>query len=395
MYCQECGAQNPDNSVQCIRCGAQIIDNSRSGNPKPKKTFDLKKLFKDMKSNGNKNTIIIFGCVAAFIVFILIFVGIGKSSTNPRKIAQKYFASYATGNYAQMYTYLNVRDSAYITPDAFIAFMNTQDNPLKNVTNFTVDDQASALESAMTFTRCFRIKYVTSEDQYEHEYLITMTKAEGKSLFFFDRYCVTDSSIPLATNIVVYAPANASVSMDGIPLENPKKPAETGNTLNEYDIPEAIGGKHFFTVTGPTYFDYTEEQTLESGKSYTLSAPLNDAALQNLKVSGDGVIRAFFIGSVVRKSFDELGLNENLRSAYAEQSQSFDSSFAKGVEISSIEYQDPSTTKDGTIKAKVSYRFSFENNGKLRQNDESRNITLGFYFDEASNLNIKTLEGRM
>lgn len=82
-FCGNCGAQSEDNAVVCGNCGApfEAVAATPAANPMDKVTGALK--------NNNIVKYVVMG-VAAILVVVLLFVGIGAISGGPEKTAKKY-----------------------------------------------------------------------------------------------------------------------------------------------------------------------------------------------------------------------------------------------------------------------------------------------------------------
>lgn len=86
-FCGNCGAQSEDNAVVCGNCGAPFAA-APANAPEAPAANPVDKL-KDTMKNNNLVKYIVMG-VAALLVVVLLFVGIGALAGGPEKTAKKY-----------------------------------------------------------------------------------------------------------------------------------------------------------------------------------------------------------------------------------------------------------------------------------------------------------------
>ena len=144
MFCPECGTKNEDAAMFCENCGAklaeqnqEVTENVVNAQPvAPESVVNAQPVVTENVANvqpvapvvgptvierkplSKKTKMIIIG-VAAAIVAILVFVKVGKTITDPEKIAAKYFEDVAACNWEDVYDYYDLSEDEFVNKAMF------------------------------------------------------------------------------------------------------------------------------------------------------------------------------------------------------------------------------------------------------------------------------------
>lgn len=325
MYCPECGKFNPDENVACQYCGVRLADNSQPQNPQPEysynpadnyeqnyqenidgsspgdvtddlfgdamekiKNYDYSKiktgLEKALEFAKAKKAIVI--PVAAVLVIFIAFLAIGSAATSPKKIAKGYFEAFIEADYAEMFDYVAVLDSDFITDETFTQYMTKQyssGSGFENVNNFTIEEVRGP--GSDKHTKAYYAEYYDSITGRSDTYVITLVKQSSKSLLFFDNYKVTLGENIMTQEAKLAIPSGFKATIDGVKLDEMVAAEQDDYYSYEgydvYRIPAILNGKHKVVLKSEMFDDFTTEVSYYG--EYGSTQRVGDFSSMNIK----------------------------------------------------------------------------------------------------------------
>lgn len=237
MFCAECGTKNEDSARFCGRCGARLISNEPiSGRVLSMQSESLPDVvMPNLHNKISKWTIAILLEVIVLVVLAYGVKWIGDKYYSAEYVAGKYFETIMEGDLGKAYEYLEVKESDFISKPLFEK--TYEPDSRGRLGSYSV--KAESLDDA---SATVRVTYrVLNESQENTKDIVLLKKAE-KKFFIFDNWKVNPGE-DITSDIIIRAPQNASVSMDGIRLgAEYKKSAEDGFDI--YQISQVFSGKH-------------------------------------------------------------------------------------------------------------------------------------------------------
>jgi Predicted membrane protein len=247
MYCQKCKKQNEEDAIYCEHCGSVIIEDSSSDIIDTRKETVRKKRKKRkfMRDYGLLiiQTMICMGLVIAFVV-------IGKRVYSIEKYAKNYFESVADGVWGEVYDYLELPDSEYLSKSNFMKSMVEAKGFLYS--SYRVETAKEDSNEAIV-----SIIYVLEDTGEKSVLSLKMRKSKERDFLFFPVWKV-DGMDFLALNTKVQIPDGVSLTLNEIPLEG-----------NSVQIPYLFGGSHLLEVRKEDMNGTSEVIQIPVGSDYT------------------------------------------------------------------------------------------------------------------------------
>lgn len=247
MFCAECGAKNEDSSRYCENCGALLVSNEVGSDTIPSRIlstqseetgFNISR--SDMRMKISRWTVVV---VLQVIVLMILAYGIkwiGDNYYSAEYIAEKYFETIMEGDLGEAYEFLEVKESDFISKETFEKAYRPESRG--KLGSYSVKEEQRNSASATV-----RVTYRVLNESGERTKEIVLLKKADKRLFIFDDWKVNPGE-DIVSDVSVYAPQNAVVSLDGIDLgKEYKKSKEDGYDI--YQIPEVFCGKHVVSAT--------------------------------------------------------------------------------------------------------------------------------------------------
>ena len=352
MYCQNCGKPNSDDSIFCEFCGSRLekdtspspvgeqpIIPTGNGNPVPSPAPAMQQPPQQPiqqpqpKKPISKLTIVLAIEIVALLAIVYGAFSVGKKGTGAEQTAMNYFINIANSDWEKAYQKLDVDASTFINSQMFAEA--NQENALGMINTYEIDAapgsqldllQASSLGQSITIG--YRVKGET-ENSY---FTVNLNKQPDKKYFLFDHWKVGTSNL-ICKDYSIYVPAGASVTVDGISLDQTYLApgiAETYEMAQDvYVIPQIFYGTHTITVSMEDREDTTSTVRLsyeygDNQSFYVEPAPYQADVLSQLTQLAGADMQQIYNAAMAGKAFktleglfttDETYLND-IRSSY-------------------------------------------------------------------------------
>lgn len=308
MFCPDCGTKNDDDAVFCENCGTRIMEESQvppvpSVPPQQPAAFKL-----------SKNVIGIIAAVAAVIVAVIVFVSVGKSVTDYKKLAVKYVKAVEEGNWDKAYSLMNLPESEFLTKEAYIKV--NEEKSVATVMNITAQDVSALKEkydvNAALGSKVVAVTYACPGASSKSKY-VNLDKMDSKAMLFFDSYKVSsDGSV--AFDSVVKVPSGSKLYINGTEV-NRSYMSDNKSTekIDYYVIPFLFQGDNEIKVVSEYANDVEEVVNFYgtgdiysvSSSQLTYKSDMIEAAKNQAKQDLEKIVPA----AVEQKKFSDIGLN--------------------------------------------------------------------------------------
>jgi Predicted membrane protein len=248
MYCQECKKQNEEDAVYCEHCGSLIIKDSSADIIIDSNREEVRKKRKKRKFMRDYGFIIMQALIC--IGLIIAFVMIGNKTYSVEKYVQNYFESVADGAWEEVYEYLVLPDSEYLSKSNFVKSM-------AEVESFSYSDYTvEVVENDSDYTTV-KILYILTDTQEKNTLLVNMQKSKSKAFLFFPVWKVEGTAF-LAVDTKIQIPDGASIILNEVPLD--------GDIIQ---IPYLFAGSHLLKVSKKDMNGTSEVIQIPAGRGYT------------------------------------------------------------------------------------------------------------------------------
>lgn len=398
MFCPNCGKPNQEDSRFCEECGTALVENSvlaqalysepvSEDSAEAPSNFVLPKFdFLKIKEFSKKNKFILIP-VAAVVVLATVFCIIGSSVASPKRIAKNYFESLSKGDYKAMYDCLALPDDEFINEETFNVYMQEYaetSNRFTDVKNYTIeeiksnsglgDSYNSELPSAgsNSMIKNFQVSIVDSMTGYIDELKIPLIKQDAKTWLFFDTYKVSAAGYVLQ-DITINAPANTTVSLDGVELNNKEQSSDEENVCL-YEIANLFPGTHTISVVSDMFETYEMEIDINNSEStYNVSAnslKLKEELVSTAKTNATNDFKLLYSKAKDGKEFSTIGIKAapeaDISTVYSRIVEKLtlnsDGTGIKSVTFTSVEANDlysQYTNDDGAIRISFQQEFQY------------------------------------
>lgn len=245
MFCTKCGKQNSDNYKFCQYCGEKLVStdlNKKAVTPSVPK--------KKMPSGNLKWAVLLLCQVIVITALVLLAKVLADQYYSPKYYVSQYFESMVNGHPEEAYEYLSFDgDSPFFTKEAFCSKMGAQYNG--KLLNYKI-----RLIKGDSTKSVYRVTYRLSEKSEDYTMEVVLDHLNKKKFFIFDQWKVSTQNI-CVSDYVVYVPANATATLDGIQLtgENAAKKYDSERAMDAYTIPQIMTGTHTLEVHKDYYQD--------------------------------------------------------------------------------------------------------------------------------------------
>lgn len=440
MFCPECGTKNEDAALFCENCGAKlaeqtevVTENVTNTQPvEPVNATNTETVVAQNVSNtqpvtvagptiverkplSKKTKLILIG-VAVAIVAILVFVKIGKSITDPEKVASKYFEDVAACNWEDVYEYYELSEDDFVNKEMYakavkskkkIEYSNyvVKQSSLEDVEDAVEDlvEGESKKKNNDELYQNIYIQYVSkNSDSTNSTYVVKLYKSKKKTLLFFDTWKVVPEDM-LTKQYTIRTLDGIEVTLDGKKvdkkyLKESDSSSEYESNLKIYEIPSMFKGKHTIKFKGAYIDDFEEKVEVLSSNvdSYSYTNPkIKESFIKELETSTQDIIDKLYQGAIADKKFDELELpyeiyeeqKEDIEDRYENICENVDkTSYASSIVLKELKIKEFEITDDnsyidsGSIAATMSYKMTYkgkfikDKNGKEeKKEDEDTN----------------------
>ena len=308
MFCPNCGTKNDDDAVFCENCGTRIMEESQvppvpSVPPQQPVAFKL-----------SKNVIGLIAAVAAVIVAVIVFVSVGKSVTDYKKLAVKYVKAVEEGNWDKAYSLMNLPESEFLTKEAYIKV--NEEKSVATVMNITAQDVSALKEkydvNAALGSKVVAVTYACPGASSKSKY-VNLDKMDSKTMLFFDRYKVSSHG-SVAFDSVVKVPSGSKLYINGTEV-NRSYMSDNKSTekIDYYVIPFLFQGDNEIKVVSEYAEDIEEVVNFYgtgdiysvSSSQLTYKSDMIEAAKNQAKQDLEKIVPA----AVEQKKFSDIGLN--------------------------------------------------------------------------------------
>lgn len=293
MFCPKCGVKNPDEATFCKECGARIVQEEIvipqiDQMPQPSQPPVIRKPL-TIKHK------IIMGEILVLLALVAGFYWVGNSISNPEQLMEKYVKTQLDGKWDDLYSFHQVKESAFINKDQFIQAMEAKASTSPDISNYKVimnpfDDEGTGIKKKVS------VQYVTQdgEDEYED---FTLILQKEKAFFFFDKWMVSDSSFAVS-DFTINAGKEMVVQVDGVTLDD--RYMTTNKDVSDgviYKIPAIVEGSHQITASdvNKLYETVDESVTISRDESvYDVSSNYSQETLENAsKAAADAIEKLY------------------------------------------------------------------------------------------------------
>lgn len=340
MFCPNCGTKNDDDAVFCENCGTRIMEenqippqqpavnlaketsqnvagalstpgtqslpgmqNTAAGQPPQAASFKL-----------SKKMIALIAAVAAVIVAVIVFVSVGKSVTDYKKLAVRYVKAVEEGNWDRAYSLMNLPESEFLTKEAFIKV--NEEESAATVINITAQDVSALKEKydadAALGSKVVAVTYSCPGASSKSKY-VNLDKMDSKAMLFFDSYKVSSDGV-VAFDSVLKVPSGSKLYINGTEV-NRSYMSDNKSTekIDYYVIPFLFQGDNEVKVVSEYAKDIEEVVNFYgTGDIYSVSSSqliyksdMVEAAKNQAKQDLEKIVPA----AVEQKKFSDVGLN--------------------------------------------------------------------------------------
>lgn len=438
MFCPNCGTKNDDDAVFCGNCGARIIEENpgpaqSSGVSLSKETAqstpDVQGTTGEPEANGtqpqaaqgaynaqgmpnmqsqyqqngmpnqprqagtfklSKKVITLIAAAVAVIVAAVVFVNVGKSATDYKKLAIKYVKAVEEGDWDKAYSLMNLPESEFLTKEAFIKaneedttveIINIAARDLTDVTSLVDSDENLGSKSVVV-----TYSYAGSSSNVKYVYL---DKMNSKAMLFFDKYKVSSDGV-VAFDSVIKVPAGSKLYINGTEVsESYKSSNNSTEKIDYYIIPFLFQGDNTIKVTSEYAEDIEEVVNFYgTGDIYSVSSSnmvYKNDMIEAAKTQASQDLEKIAAAAVAQKKFSEVGLGyltsaeSTLSSYYSNLVGDCHTSYkdVQSLKISDATLKASSTnvnvdSSDGLPYIKISVSYNLTGTYIYKYNNETR-----------------------
>lgn len=326
MYCQNCGKPNNDDSVFCEFCGTKLEKETPSfpENDQPvTPENNISHIPYPMPSEPpqprkpiSKLTVILVIEIIALLAVAYGTYSVGKKGAGAEQTAMNYFINVANGDWEKAYQKLDVEASAFINPQMFAEANKA--NMLGSINTYEIDSAPGSqldLLQESSLGKSITIGYRVKGDTENSYFTVNLNKQADKKYFLFDHWKVSTSNL-ICKDYAIYAPAGASVTVDGILLDQAylapaTEDASYGTAQDLYVIPQLFFGTHTVAVsmedredsvsTVKVAFEYGDNQSF-----YIEPTPYRADVLSQLTQTAGANMQQIYNAAMAGKNFQTL-----------------------------------------------------------------------------------------
>lgn len=250
MFCQECGAKNEDSSLFCESCGVKLERNgiNRSVQAGQNEISQLKPTVNNKPMS--KKSKVILCAIAALLIVVSGSYHMLKTHYSSEKAAKLYFLNVMEGKWAEVYDWIDLPQSEYLSKDKFLEIYGEQDG---------VPYNSYKIESTKknSLSNVVKISYRAKGDFEDQIMEVTLNKQKKKGLLIFNTWKVEPSEY-LVENYSIRVPKNTEVTFGGVKLDSTRI-TQSDDYGTEYTLPQIFKGEYEVKVTQQNMKDVIEK----------------------------------------------------------------------------------------------------------------------------------------
>jgi len=442
MFCPNCGTRNDDAAAFCLNCGSSLAEETvidsieqveetvdptttpiAQSTPiapvapvapteaSPVYAAPVPVQYKPRKPLS-KQTIGIIAGSAIIVIAVIVFVVVGKKSSDYEALATKYFIAAQAGKWDTVFDSIDIPSGEFLTKD-FLTKAQSKATP-KEISNYAInkknDIYASFTVGDKTLTddaisKDVYIDYRIKGESSNRTDTIGVIKLKEKNMLFFDKYKVSPDDI-VKSNFSITVAKGAVVTIDGIEVSSKYLKDDASNTSSSYSVAKAtyvidylFEGNYTIKVTQENMEDNEAEVTVANDDDsylYTSSKIASKVSTQ-LATAGQDALKTIYDAVVARKDFSTLSslfVNDSKIQADAKATYTYfmDGQITSaGVGLTKISLTSVIGTasqsgsgSDGmiavTVTVKSSYSASLKSSYSTTLTDRTGTLTSYFYY---------------
>ena len=250
-----------------------------------------------------KTATILLLTIISFMLVSLVFVLIGASQTNPKRIVKNYVSARINRDWETMFGYLDLENSVFLNKDSFAKMMGDEGKP--EIVSCEISGVPGLRQPG-----AYTVNYFLAADPFAEEEVVTLVKQSGKRYLFYNNYKISADNI-IVTDYQVHILPGATAYIDGIRLVNYGESILHLGKYNYYTIPVLFRGNHTLTVEHPECDPYLYQMQLNafSAKYSVISTlPIKGLVKTNLAQKANDLFRQLLVSSFDNNNIDNLSL---------------------------------------------------------------------------------------
>ena len=308
MYCKNCDRKGKKGEKFCSECGAKLT--------KERSAFKL--------SQKAKNTICIL--LSMFVMLTALYL-IASYIFSPELAATKYFEAVINNNEGEIYSYLNVDESDFISKNLLS----------QKLAKFEKVDSYEIVNVEEYYNETIVEFLYTLSTGEQKTALVSLSKEEG---IIFNKWKV--NSAKLTKNVVIKVPNNAIVTIDNIDIKK-YEIADDNEYYNTYHIPYIISGEYKVKVSLNGVL-VEDDVVFESNQTYYVGKFNLDDGLQRI-LESDTIekLNYLYSNAIQDKQFKELNdVDNHIETSYKLLKRNVNNS---NIKITSLQVTDATFEK--------------------------------------------------
>lgn len=246
---------------------------------------------------------ILIPIIAGVVVILaaILFVVIGKSTSNPKKVVEKYLEAVVDKDWEKAYDMLEVNESDFLNEEAYVKMMESKKG--QTITNYKIYTDFSTIEKDAIATTVY-YGYTVSGQSGEFNGELQLIKQKEKHMLFFERWEVSEK---YAENSYVVAPEGTTVTVDDIELD-PETAKEYDDTYVQYTIPTMFYGTHKVKSTSDIFEDVETEWTVDYSEAYCYvdRGEIKESVIEDLTTQIEEMVSEVYAKGYEGKDFSEI-----------------------------------------------------------------------------------------
>lgn len=311
MFCQECGAENQDDSVFCQNCGARLAAPDMVKTPEVQKIqqkyvlpqqvyYQPKAVHTAPGRPVSKKTKIIIGVIVLLCIVTAGLYNFAKMQFSPKKAAEQYFLDVMNAKWGDVYQDFDIKETKFITKDNFIKVqkgIKAVDYNTFKAGKAKYDD--NALGAGVV------ISYRLKGDSDNTEFKVDLSKQKGKKLLFFNTWKVNPSSY-LDNDFQIQVPKEAAVTFNGVKLNSKYRSSESDEYYTCYSLPKLFKGKYRIDVTEENMNKIDRNVSTSDGNFYVDQMTLKKTAVSDITKAGQDALQAIYKAGMAGQDFSTI-----------------------------------------------------------------------------------------
>lgn len=403
MFCEKCGSKNPNDAMFCENCGTPL--QSMAEPPFKPDTSSNNGQHYNSGSNGipiintpvaqktphkplSKLTMAIVAEVLVIICMVYALYGLGRDYFGPKQRAKEFFEYMANAEWSKAYDMLDVDESEFINEKFFEKAMRT--TSFGNVVSYNVKSGSTSSSS----TKDVNVNYTNDDSADKLNYKVSLNK-DKKKLLIFDNWTVSSESM-VCSNYMIYVPSGATVTFDGVELDDKYiYPDSYSTDTVTYGMPNIFIGCHDITVSKEGMEDVSETvMIVTSFQEYELkSMTLKEETVQEIEELAYKNVKKIYEAAIKNESFSSIedmfseneSYRENVNDSYEYLCDSLNDDYFSPHKIEfnniteKLEYDDGLISVSFQMSYVADYTYVYWDGDSEEKKSEGRaNVTIEF-----------------